>query len=162
MALQRRRGPRPQPQSSLCEWRFLEPLPVQGPPHEGARGPQDCAVLGPLAIQGHAPGGTEGVCAMGGRGASCQGRSGPGCGGGRLAAPEPPLSPAPALQVFVVELLGRRILLLLGFSICFCACCVLTVALVLQVRGCGPHAPAPAAHCPLPAHFPVARGGTSC
>ncbi|KAK1340530.1 hypothetical protein QTO34_019100 [Cnephaeus nilssonii] len=36
------------------------------------------------------------------------------------------------LAVFVVELLGRRILLLLGFSICFCACCVLTVALVLQ------------------------------
>lgn len=36
------------------------------------------------------------------------------------------------LAVFVVELLGRRILLLLGFSTCFCACCVLTVALVLQ------------------------------
>ncbi|KAF6345646.1 solute carrier family 2 member 5 [Rhinolophus ferrumequinum] len=36
------------------------------------------------------------------------------------------------LAVFVVELLGRRVLLLLGFSICFTACCVLTAALVLQ------------------------------
>ncbi|XP_014400947.1 PREDICTED: solute carrier family 2, facilitated glucose transporter member 5 [Myotis brandtii] len=36
------------------------------------------------------------------------------------------------LAVFVVELLGRRILLLLGFSICCSACCVLTAALVLQ------------------------------
>ncbi|XP_015421398.1 PREDICTED: solute carrier family 2, facilitated glucose transporter member 5 isoform X1 [Myotis davidii] len=36
------------------------------------------------------------------------------------------------LAVFVVELLGRRILLLLGFSICCTACCVLTAALVLQ------------------------------
>ncbi|XP_036316730.1 solute carrier family 2, facilitated glucose transporter member 5 [Pipistrellus kuhlii] len=36
------------------------------------------------------------------------------------------------LAVFVVELLGRRILLLLGFSACFLACCLLTVALVLQ------------------------------
>ncbi|KAB1268117.1 Solute carrier family 2; facilitated glucose transporter member 5 [Camelus dromedarius] len=35
--------------------------------------------------------------------------------------------------VFVVELLGRRFLLLLGFSICFAACCVLTAALALQV-----------------------------
>ncbi|XP_060481087.1 solute carrier family 2, facilitated glucose transporter member 5-like isoform X2 [Panthera onca] len=34
--------------------------------------------------------------------------------------------------VFVVELLGRRFLLLLGFSVCFTACCVLTVALALQ------------------------------
>ncbi|XP_066874187.1 solute carrier family 2, facilitated glucose transporter member 5 isoform X4 [Kogia breviceps] len=34
--------------------------------------------------------------------------------------------------VFVVELLGRRVLLLLGFSICFAACCVLTAALALQ------------------------------
>lgn len=34
--------------------------------------------------------------------------------------------------VFVVELLGRRLLLLLGFSICFAACCVITVALALQ------------------------------
>ncbi|XP_010999097.1 solute carrier family 2, facilitated glucose transporter member 5 isoform X1 [Camelus dromedarius] len=34
--------------------------------------------------------------------------------------------------VFVVELLGRRFLLLLGFSICFAACCVLTAALALQ------------------------------
>uniref|UniRef100_A0A8C0SJH1 Solute carrier family 2, facilitated glucose transporter member 5 n=1 Tax=Canis lupus familiaris TaxID=9615 RepID=A0A8C0SJH1_CANLF len=33
---------------------------------------------------------------------------------------------------FVVELLGRRFLLLLGFSVCFTACCVLTVALALQ------------------------------
>lgn len=36
------------------------------------------------------------------------------------------------LAVFVVELLGRRCLLLFGFSICFTACCVLTVALALQ------------------------------
>ncbi|XP_004768672.1 solute carrier family 2, facilitated glucose transporter member 5 isoform X2 [Mustela nigripes] len=34
--------------------------------------------------------------------------------------------------VFVVELLGRRVLLLLGFSVCFAACCVLTAALALQ------------------------------
>ncbi|KAM6216897.1 solute carrier family 2, facilitated glucose transporter member 5 [Rhynchocyon petersi] len=34
--------------------------------------------------------------------------------------------------VFVVELLGRRLLILLGFSICFISCCVLTAALVLQ------------------------------
>ncbi|KAM9242517.1 solute carrier family 2, facilitated glucose transporter member 5-like [Dugong dugon] len=34
--------------------------------------------------------------------------------------------------VFVVELLGRRLLLLLGFSICFVACCLLTAALALQ------------------------------
>ncbi|KAB0402950.1 hypothetical protein E2I00_003608, partial [Balaenoptera physalus] len=34
--------------------------------------------------------------------------------------------------VFVVELLGRRVLLLLGFSICCTACCVLTAALALQ------------------------------
>lgn len=39
----------------------------------------------------------------------------------------------------MVELLGRRLLLLLGFSICLTACCVLTVALALQVRtGQGP------------------------
>ncbi|XP_012646925.1 solute carrier family 2, facilitated glucose transporter member 5 isoform X2 [Microcebus murinus] len=36
------------------------------------------------------------------------------------------------VAVFVVELLGRRLLLLLGFSVCFLACCVLTVALALQ------------------------------
>ncbi|XP_014688940.1 solute carrier family 2, facilitated glucose transporter member 5 isoform X2 [Equus asinus] len=36
--------------------------------------------------------------------------------------------------VFVVEYLGRRALLLLGFSVCFIACCVLTVALALQDR----------------------------
>nr|KAF6380356.1 solute carrier family 2 member 5 [Myotis myotis] len=36
------------------------------------------------------------------------------------------------LAVFVVEVLGRRMLLLLGFSICCSACCVLTAALVLQ------------------------------
>ncbi|XP_016070055.1 PREDICTED: solute carrier family 2, facilitated glucose transporter member 5 [Miniopterus natalensis] len=36
------------------------------------------------------------------------------------------------VAVFVVELLGRRVLLLLGFSVCFSACCVLTAALVLQ------------------------------
>ncbi|XP_076994245.1 solute carrier family 2, facilitated glucose transporter member 5-like [Tamandua tetradactyla] len=34
--------------------------------------------------------------------------------------------------VFVVERLGRRVLLLFGFSLCFAACCVLTAALVLQ------------------------------
>lgn len=34
--------------------------------------------------------------------------------------------------VVVVELLGRRFLLLLGFSTCFTACCVLTAALALQ------------------------------
>ncbi|GAB5574519.1 solute carrier family 2 [Prionailurus iriomotensis] len=34
--------------------------------------------------------------------------------------------------VFVVELLGRRFLLLLGFSVCFTACFVLTAALALQ------------------------------
>ena len=43
----------------------------------------------------------------------------------------------PPLQAFVVELLGRRFLLLLGFSVCFTACCVLTVALALQVRQLG-------------------------
>ncbi|XP_006885969.1 PREDICTED: solute carrier family 2, facilitated glucose transporter member 5 [Elephantulus edwardii] len=37
-----------------------------------------------------------------------------------------------ACAVFVVELLGRRLLILLGFSLCFVACCVLTAALVLQ------------------------------
>ncbi|KAM7098960.1 solute carrier family 2, facilitated glucose transporter member 5-like isoform 1-T2 [Molossus nigricans] len=36
------------------------------------------------------------------------------------------------LAVFVVELLGRRVLLLLGFSICCTSCCVLTTALALQ------------------------------
>ncbi|XP_019602223.1 solute carrier family 2, facilitated glucose transporter member 5 [Rhinolophus sinicus] len=36
------------------------------------------------------------------------------------------------VAVFVVELLGRRVLLLLGFSVCFTACCVLTAALALQ------------------------------
>ncbi|XP_062049068.1 solute carrier family 2, facilitated glucose transporter member 5 [Lepus europaeus] len=34
--------------------------------------------------------------------------------------------------VFVVEFLGRRLLLLLGFFTCFAACCVLTAALALQ------------------------------
>ncbi|XP_008067143.1 solute carrier family 2, facilitated glucose transporter member 5 [Carlito syrichta] len=34
--------------------------------------------------------------------------------------------------VFVVELLGRRLLLLGGFALCFMACCVLTAALSLQ------------------------------
>ncbi|KAF0880665.1 GTR5 protein, partial [Crocuta crocuta] len=34
--------------------------------------------------------------------------------------------------VFVVELLGRRFLILLGFSVCFAACGVLTAALALQ------------------------------
>ncbi|KAK2503286.1 hypothetical protein MC885_011356, partial [Smutsia gigantea] len=37
--------------------------------------------------------------------------------------------------VFVVELLGRRFLLLLGFSVCLIACCVLTAALALQASG---------------------------
>lgn len=43
-------------------------------------------------------------------------------------------SSLPHLQVFVVELWGRRLLLLLGFSTCLTACIVVTVALVLQVR----------------------------
>ncbi|XP_068934354.1 solute carrier family 2, facilitated glucose transporter member 5-like [Petaurus breviceps papuanus] len=34
--------------------------------------------------------------------------------------------------VFIVELLGRRLLILIGFTICFLACVVLTVALSLQ------------------------------
>ncbi|KAI4563121.1 hypothetical protein MJT46_010730 [Ovis ammon polii x Ovis aries] len=34
--------------------------------------------------------------------------------------------------IFVVELMGRRFLLLLGFSVCFTACCVLTGALAMQ------------------------------
>uniref|UniRef100_A0A452F6E3 Solute carrier family 2, facilitated glucose transporter member 5 n=1 Tax=Capra hircus TaxID=9925 RepID=A0A452F6E3_CAPHI len=40
--------------------------------------------------------------------------------------------------IFVVELMGRRFLLLLGFSVCFTACCVLTGALAMQVRKVGP------------------------
>uniref|UniRef100_A0A3Q1MSX8 Solute carrier family 2, facilitated glucose transporter member 5 n=1 Tax=Bos taurus TaxID=9913 RepID=A0A3Q1MSX8_BOVIN len=40
--------------------------------------------------------------------------------------------------IFVVELMGRRFLLLLGFSVCFTACCVLTGALALQVRKAEP------------------------
>ena len=40
--------------------------------------------------------------------------------------------------IFIVELIGRRFLLLLGFSVCFTACSVLTGALVLQVRKAGP------------------------
>ena len=43
-----------------------------------------------------------------------------------------------SLQIFVVELMGRRFLLLLGFSVCFTACCVLTGALAMQVRKVGP------------------------
>lgn len=39
---------------------------------------------------------------------------------------------ATLVSVFVVELLGRRFLLLLGFLLCGGACCVLTAALVLQ------------------------------
>lgn len=172
MALQRRRQPRPRPQSSHCasgaSWR---PLPMPGPQHDGAKGTLGLRSAGPTGHSGMHPWGTpcmgssrcpsEGVCAMSGQRASCKGRSRLGCVcmcGGGVMAPEPPLFLAPPPQVFVVELLGRRILLLLGFSICCAACCVLTAALVLQVRGCGPHAPPPAARCPLP----VARGGTSC
>ncbi|XP_055966959.1 solute carrier family 2, facilitated glucose transporter member 5-like [Sorex fumeus] len=39
---------------------------------------------------------------------------------------------ATLVSVFVVELLGRRVLLLLGFLLCGGACCVLTAGLVLQ------------------------------
>ena len=49
-----------------------------------------------------------------------------------------PLFVALSLQIFIVELIGRRFLLLLGFSVCFTACSVLTGALVLQVRKAGP------------------------
>ena len=49
-----------------------------------------------------------------------------------------PLFLALSLQIFVVELMGRRFLLLLGFSVCFTACCVLTGALALQVRKAEP------------------------
>uniref|UniRef100_A0A8C9QGK2 Solute carrier family 2, facilitated glucose transporter member 5 n=1 Tax=Spermophilus dauricus TaxID=99837 RepID=A0A8C9QGK2_SPEDA len=54
--------------------------------------------------------------------------------GRHLVAPPEPTSSLlqTPLQVFVVELWGRRRLLLLGFSTCFMACAVLTVALALQ------------------------------
>ena len=83
-----------------------------------------------------------------GPGASSWGSSSQGCGWTTRAHPTSCLagaglliaaaSFAPSLQVFVVEYLGRRALLLLGFSVCFIACCVLTVALALQVRKLGP------------------------
>uniref|UniRef100_A0A5F8GWK4 Solute carrier family 2, facilitated glucose transporter member 5 n=1 Tax=Monodelphis domestica TaxID=13616 RepID=A0A5F8GWK4_MONDO len=38
------------------------------------------------------------------------------------------------LAVFIVERLGRRLLILIGFSICCLACIVLTIALSLQVK----------------------------
>lgn len=67
----------------------------------------------------------------------------------------PAALPSPSRQVFVVELLGRRLLILLGFSICFTACCVLTAALALQVRRGGteedrarPPPPSPTARFP--------------
>lgn len=78
----------------------------------------------------------------------------------------PAALPSPSRQVFVVELLGRRLLILLGFSICFTACCVLTAALALQVRRGGTEEdrapPTPFAHCPLSADLPVASGGIAC
>lgn len=37
------------------------------------------------------------------------------------------------LQIFIVESLGRRILLLAGFGLCCLSCAVLTLALSLQV-----------------------------
>lgn len=58
----------------------------------------------------------------------------------------PAALPSPSRQVFVVELLGRRLLILLGFSICFTACCVLTAALALQVRRGGTEETARAPH----------------
>lgn len=50
------------------------------------------------------------------------------------ASAEPLVSPFSCLfQVFIVESLGRRILLLAGFVLCCSSCAVLTLALNLQV-----------------------------
>ena len=100
--------------------------------------------LCPAGGQTHGQAGTQLPLQKGGLGdrrrTSCAGGSSRGaasCLAGLLSLPACPLPPP--LQVFVVELLGRRFLLLLGFSLCFTACCVLTAALALQVRrgGCG-------------------------
>uniref|UniRef100_A0A8C3N8V2 Solute carrier family 2, facilitated glucose transporter member 5 n=1 Tax=Geospiza parvula TaxID=87175 RepID=A0A8C3N8V2_GEOPR len=51
----------------------------------------------------------------------------------------PGVCPSPLsclFQVFIVESLGRRILLLAGFVLCSASCAVLTLALNLQVWGC--------------------------
>lgn len=45
------------------------------------------------------------------------------------------LTPFCLFQVFIVESLGRRILLLAGFGLCCGSCAVLTLALNLQVCG---------------------------
>lgn len=47
------------------------------------------------------------------------------------------LNPFCLFQVFIVESLGRRILLLAGFGLCCGSCAVLTLALNLQVCGWG-------------------------
>lgn len=156
--------PRPSPNAStVCRgspppWK---PLPVPGPQRDGGK-------RGPWPSRAH-PGGARRMgcphklplqkrpCGTGGE---LPEMAAPGTGGAARRAPARPgrvsllLFLRPPRQVFVVELLGRRCLLLFGFSICFTACCVLTVALALQVRRgtrgpCVP--PIPAAHCPLPA-----------
>lgn len=53
----------------------------------------------------------------------------------------PPL-PSCLFQVFIVESLGRRILLLAGFLLCSASCAILTLALNLQVCTNGSGAPA--------------------
>lgn len=51
-----------------------------------------------------------------------------------MRTPRSSQSSSPHAQIFVVELWGRRFLLLIGFSTCLTACVVLTIALALQVR----------------------------
>lgn len=146
--------PRPSPKAStVCcgspsPWK---PLPVPGPQRDRSKwGLWTEQCHGPLATRGHTPGGTRHMgcphklplqkqpCGTGGElpetAAPGTGRAGPRSPArpGLLSVPALP-SPLPC-QVFVVELMGRRLLILLGFSICFTACCVLTVALALQVR----------------------------
>ena len=143
--------------SNVSHW---GPPPVPGPPRD-KWGPWTGQCGGPLAIQGHTH--THTHTRAGGR-------------TGEVSRLSLPLFLALSLQVFVVELLGRRVLLLLGFSICCTACCVLTAALALQVRKVRPGVPralvrmresaawgsraaptpAPAAHRPLPADIPGA------
>ncbi|XP_060251922.1 solute carrier family 2, facilitated glucose transporter member 5 isoform X2 [Ovis aries] len=55
--------------------------------------------------------------------------------------------------IFVVELMGRRFLLLLGFSVCFTACCVLTGALAMQVPS--PHCSSLRSSCSPPGQLPT-------
>lgn len=97
-----------------------------------------------------------------GRGGDLPGKAALGRGAAGQPGPPPrwdagllslPLSLAPSLQIFVVELLGRRFLLLLGFSICFTACCVLTAALALQVRKAGPGGQTPTPRPVTHAHY---------